>query len=359
MIKTILEKLNQETVIGDGGTIFELERRGYVSAGPFTPQAVIDEPDAVFQLQTDFARAGAEVIQACTYYAHEEKLKVVGLNSALKEINSQAVKIARKVANKYNTLVAGNICNTWVYEHGNNSKYAETRHQFDKQILYQNDEGVDFFIAETIEYLGEAEIALEAIKSSRLPAMITLGFKKDDKTLDGVDMEEAFKKLEDKGAEIVGINCFRDPERMLPMAKRVRNAVNCFVATQPVAYRCSQERPYFQIQEIDRKIAFPLDLDPFVLTRTEMANYAIEAQKIGINYIGACCGTAPHHIRAMAEALGRIIPASKYSPQLEMHTIIGDSSHIKEKDERILCEQRYGKAYCHFMEKSEYEQSQG
>jgi betaine-homocysteine S-methyltransferase len=349
--KSVLEKLEQGSVIGDGGTIFELERRGYVSAGPFTPQAVIEHPDAVMQLQIDFARAGAEVLQACTYYAHEEKLKVVGLTSILKEINSQAVRIARQVADQYNTLVAGNICNTWAYEPGNASTYAETRRQFDKQILYQNDQGVDFFIAETIEYLGEAEIALDAIKSSGLPAMITLGFKKDDKTLEGVDLEESFKILDDKGADIVGINCFRDPERVLPMAERVRDVVSCFVAAQPVAYRCSNERPYFQIQEFNGKVAFPLELDPFVLTRAEMADYAIRAQNIGINYIGACCGAAPHHIRAMAEAIGKTVPASKYSPQLEMHTIIGDSSHIKEKNSQILCEQRYGKAHCHFIEK--------
>lgn len=160
----------------------------------------------------------------------------------------------------------------------------------------------------------------------------------------------ALEDTEDKGAEIVGINCFRDPERMLPLARRVRDAVSCFVATQPVAYRCSHERPYFQIQEFNGKVAFPLDLDPFVLTRKEMAAYAIDAQKMGINFIGSCCGAAPHHIRAMAEALGRTVPASQYSPQLGLHTIIGDSSHIKEKDSQILCEQRYGKAHCHFME---------
>lgn len=350
-ISKILEKLGRDAVIGDGGAIFELERRGYVSAGPFTPQVVLDHPDAVIQLQTDFARAGAEVLQACTYYAHEEKLGVVGMASALEQINSQAVAIARRVADQYGTLVAGNLCNTWVYDPGRTSTHSETRRQFDRQIQYQNDQSVDFFIAETIEYLGEAEIALEAIRSSGLPAMITLGFKRDDKTLDGVRLEEAFKTLEDKGADIVGINCFRDPKRLLPLAGRLRSAVGCFVAAQPVAYRCSDERPYFQIQQINGKIAFPLDLDPFVLTRREMADYAVEAQKIGINYIGACCGAAPHHIRAMAEALGRKVPASAYSPQLEKHTIIGDPEHIREKDSRILSEQRYGSAQCHFLEK--------
>jgi len=321
----ILERLERNAVIGDGGTIFELERRGYVSAGPFVPEVVLDHPDAVRQLQVDFARAGAEVLQACTYYAHEEKLKVIGLATALREINSQAVRIAREVADQYDALVAGNICNTWVYEPGNASTYLETRRQFDEQIRYQLDQGVDFIIAETLEYLGEAEIALEAIKASGLPAMITLGFKKDDKTREGIPLEQSFKTLENQGADIVGINCFRDPERLLPLARRVRNAVRCFVAAQPAAYRCSDEKPYFQIQEFKGRRAFPLELDPFVLTRGEMARYALEAREMGIDYIGACCGSAPHHIRAMAEALGRTVPASKYSPQLKLHPVIGDS----------------------------------
>ena len=347
---TILENLKNQPVLGDGGTIFELERRGYVSAGPFTPQVVLDHPEAVAQLQSDFARAGAEVLQACTYYAHEEKLRAVGLTSDLKKINSQAVAIARQVADNYDCYVAGNICNTWAYDPGDASTGTETRRQFDHQITAQAEQGVDFFIAETIEYLGEAEIAVEAIESAGLPAMITLGFKANDNTLEGVRLEEAFRRLEDKGAAIVGINCFRDPQRMLPLARRVRNAVSCFVATQPVAYRCSPERPYFQIQEFEGRVAFPLELDPFVLTRKEMAAYALDAQAMGADFIGSCCGAAPHHIRAMAEALGRTVPASKYSPQLGLHTIIGDASHVKEKNAQILCEQRYGKAHCHFME---------
>jgi hypothetical protein len=53
----------------------------------------------------------------------------------------------------------------------------------------------------------------------------------------------------------------------------------------------------------------------------------------------------------MSEALGRTVPASKYSPKLQLHTIIGDSKHVKEKDSKIVCEQLYGKAHCHFLEK--------
>lgn len=345
----ILDWLKEDVVLGDGGAIFELERRGYVSAGPYTPELVVEHPEALKQLQTDFARAGAQVLQALTYYAHEEKLKDIGKADALAKINSDAVRIANEVAKEFGCLVAGNLANTWIYDPSDQPTHKETRRQFDKQIEYQISHGIDFFIAETLEYLGEARIALEAIKATGKPAMITLGFKSLDRTSDKVILEDAFQELEDSGADIVGINCFRDPEHMLPLAERVRKKVSCFMATQPVAYRCTADGPYFQIQKFQGHIAFPLELDPFVLTRIEMANYALKAKDLGINYIGGCCGTAPHHLRAMAEALGRSVPNSKYSPRLELHAIIGDGAHQREKDERILCEQIYDPAVCHFM----------
>ena len=345
----IVDRLKAGVVIGDGGALFELERRGYVSAGPFTPEVNIDHPEALKAVQTDFARAGAEVIQALTYYAHEEKLRRVGKAGLLREINAAAVRVATEVAAEYGCLVAGNLSNTWVYDPADPATRTETRRQYDAQINYQNSGGgIDFFIAETIEYLEEARIALSAIQSAGLPAMITLGFKYADRTLDGVDLETAFKRLADDGAEILGINCFRDPPRMLPLARRLRDSVSGFVATQPVAYRCTDEKPYFQIQQFAGQRAFPLALDPLTLTRDEMAAYAVAARDMGINYIGGCCGTGPHHIRAMAEAIGRTVPNSRYSPHLDLHPIIGTDENIRERDRRILCEQRADAAICHF-----------
>jgi betaine-homocysteine S-methyltransferase len=336
----ILERLEKDVVLGDGGMIFELERRGYVRAGPYTPEVVIQDPQVVRQLHIDFARAGADVIQACAYYAHEEKLKDIGMQGALAEINQTATRLAREVADEYGILVAGNLSNTWVYDAADTATHSETRRQFDEQIEYQGIEGTDFYIAETIEHLGEAKIALQAIRAAGMTAMITLGFKYQDKTLDGVELEEAFRQLKDQGADIVGINCFRDPDRMMPLAERLRKAVKGYIGTQPVAYHCSPDRPYFQAQEINGDPAFPLELDPFMLTRREMAAYALRARDAGIEYIGACCGAGPHHIRAMAEALGRTVPNSRYSPRLDLHPIVGSEEHIKEKDERILAEQR-------------------
>ena len=49
-----------------------------------------------------------------------------------------------------------------------------------------------------------------------------------------------------------------------------------------------------------------------------MAHFALRAHELGANYVGICCGAGPHHVRAMAEALGREVPASKYSPSMDL-----------------------------------------
>jgi betaine-homocysteine S-methyltransferase len=61
-----------------------------------------------------------------------------------------------------------------------------------------------------------------------------------------------------------------------------------------------------------------------------MAEFAVQARDMGINYIGICCGAGPHHVRAMAEALGRQVPASKYSPDISLHPIFGDEKSQKK-----------------------------
>ena len=75
---SITERLANGTVLGAEGYVFELERRGYIKAGPFVPEVVLDYPDAVRELHREFLRAGAEVMVALTYYAHREKLRDVG-----------------------------------------------------------------------------------------------------------------------------------------------------------------------------------------------------------------------------------------------------------------------------------------
>ncbi|MFW6373192.1 MAG: homocysteine S-methyltransferase family protein, partial [Thermodesulfobacteriota bacterium] len=68
--RSFAEALNKGEILVAEGYIFELERRGYIKAGPFVPEVVLEYPDAVKQLHLEFLRAGSDVIVACTYYAH-------------------------------------------------------------------------------------------------------------------------------------------------------------------------------------------------------------------------------------------------------------------------------------------------
>ena len=106
-----------------------------------------------------------------------------------------------------------------------------------------------------------------------------------------------------------------------------RAAVDVPVAAQPVPYRTSAATPAFErLQSGDGRHLFPIALEPFQCTRFEMADFARSARDIGVNYIGICCGGGPHHVRAMAEALGRRTPASRYSPAIDLHPVLGTRS---------------------------------
>src|SRR5690349_12214438 len=300
MKKGILERLKDGPVLGDGGYLLELEKRGWVRAGPFTPEVALTYPNALRELHVEFREAGAEVLQVLTFYASRDKLATVGLEDQLEELNRSAVRVAREVAGDQ-CLVAGNLSLTWMYEPDSPSASDRVRKTFDEQLAVQVDEGVDFIIGETFSWLGEALIAVERAKKTGLPVMVTICFENKDETAEGKSAAEAAKALLDAGADIVGMNCLRSPEHTLPSMEQMRKAVSGYLACQPVAYRTPKDKPDFtSLPE------FPLALDPLQLTRKEMGEYARRANEIGINYIGACCGSVAVHIREMARALGKI-----------------------------------------------------
>lgn len=298
----IMGRLADGPVLGDGGYLLELEKRGFVQAGPFTPEVVLDHPEALEGMHREFVRAGADVIQTMTFYASEDKLATVGLSDQVEAINRQAVKIARMVAADGDTLVAGNLCLTWAYRPGDAGSADRVRRLFDAQIDTQLDAGgVDFWIGETFSYLGEALLFVERAGRTGLPVMATMSF--DDvpaASYEGDDPAECARRLVDAGADIVGTNCLNDPDLQLPWAIEMRAAVGVPIACQPAGFRTTPEHPDFT-----GRPEFPYGLDPLQLSRREMARFAADAAASGIGYIGSCCGTAAGHVRAMAKALGK------------------------------------------------------
>ncbi len=298
--KGILDRLKEGPVLGDGGYLLELEKRGWVRAGPFTPEVALTYPNALRELHIEFREAGAEVLQALTFYASRDKLATVGLENRLEDLNRSAVRVAREVAGD-RCLVAGNLSLTWMYEPGSPSAADRVRSTFEEQLAVQVDEGIDFIIGETFSWLGEALIAVERARRTGLPVMVTICFENKDETAEGKSAADAAKALFDAGADVVGMNCLRPPEHILGPMEQMRKAVSGYLACQPVAYRTPKNKPDFtSLPE------FPYGLDPLQLTRKEMADYAMQARDLGINYIGACCGAVAMHIREMARVLGKL-----------------------------------------------------
>jgi methionine synthase I (cobalamin-dependent) len=305
MSKGILERLADGPVLGDGGYLLELEKRGYVQAGPFTPEVVVEHPDALAQLHREFVRAGAEVIQTMTFYASDDKLATVGMEGTVDDINRNAVRIAREVASEADALVAGNLSLTWAYDPAEADSADHVRGLFDRQLRDQLDSGQpDFWIGETFSYLGEALLFVECAKATGLPVMVTMSFEAlPAKTYEGDDPGDAAKRLADAGADIVGVNCLNGPGQQLPIARRMVEAVggSVPVAAQPVAYATTDLEPDFTSGP-----AFPYALTPITLARGDMASFAAQARDAGVRYIGSCCGSVAEHVRAMAKVLGKL-----------------------------------------------------
>ena len=195
---------------------------------------------------------------------------------------------------------------------------------------------MDYIIGETFYYAEEAFCALDIIKETGLPAVVTIAPMAENIMRDNWRIEDTCKELEQRGADVVGMNCFRGPATMMPYLKKIRKAVSCHMAALPVPYRTTERQPtFFNLDDSHgctvaspHGRTFPTALDPLYCNRYEMREFANEAWNNNIRYLGVCCGAAPIHIREVAEAMGRKPPASRYSENMRKHFLYGDDKKL-------------------------------
>lgn len=308
--RDILARLGAgEVIIGDGGFVFELEKRGYVKAGPWTPEAAVEHPDAVLGLHREFVRAGSDVMQTFTFYASDDKLKNRGneasANHTCKGINEAACELARKAANEgQNVMVAGGICQTPTYLNGAGKQAAIAI--FDQQIQVFKAQGVDFMIVEYFEHIEECEWAIEACFAAGFKAVAANMCIGPEGDLHGNSVEVCAQRMAAAGAQIVGVNCHYDPFVSLEAMKKVKKGLQdagvydkVYMMVQPLAYMTPDagKQGFIDLPE------FPFALEPRICTRWEMARFAREAYDLGVRYIGGCCGFQAYHIRACSDEL--------------------------------------------------------
>ena len=343
MKRGLLERLNDGGVICAEGYLFEMERRGYLTAGEFVPEVALEYPDALATLHKDFQRAGSDIMEAFTYNAHREKMRIIEKEHLLEPLNRAALQIAKRVAEdvpkgQEANLVAGNISNSNIWKQHDPQSQKDVRKMFDEMIEWALDEGVDFLIGETFYYAEEAFCALESIQQSGLPAVVTIAPMGENVLRDGWAIVDTCKELEQRGADVVGMNCFRGPNTMMPYLKMIRDAVACHVAALPVPYRTTNNQPtFFNLDDScgctvpsPHGRTFPTALDPLYCNRYEIRKFAEEAWAMDIRYLGVCCGAAPIHIREVAEAMGRRPEASRFSENMKKHFMYGSDKRLPD-----------------------------
>jgi betaine-homocysteine S-methyltransferase len=309
----ITERLRQGVVIGDGGYLIELERRGYVDSGSgrervgtgrgsgqFTPEVAIENPDALRGLHREFLGAGAQVLQALTFFGTREKLGRAGFGEQTEAINLAAVRLAKDVAGDA-ALVAGSVSRTQLFEREGPSTAGHVRDLLNEQIQLLKAAGVDFLILETFFHLEEMRIGLECAVANGLPVVATMSFRPTtERCSDGHTVADCANQMADGGAALVGANCEQEPARMLPILRAMRAAVGdrVGIAAQPSAFRTTDQTPCFT-----KLSQFPDDLETIQVSRRDFREFGRQAKQEGINYVGGCCGCNAVYIRALARGV--------------------------------------------------------
>lgn len=281
------------------------------------------------------------------YATHRQGLKLIGKEDKVEKYNRVALQIAREVADDTGTLFAGGVSNTNLfYDKSIADPATEIRAMFEEQVRWAKEAGVDYVIGETFTHYREAEIALEVITSFDLPAVITfavLGRNSDGvfATPDGVPLTKACQQILEKGATLVGTNCYRGPDTMMEVVREIVKVVPPEkVCALPIVYRTSPEEPTFR--DLTDKVCpennpvYPHGLSAFFVSEIEIAKFTKTCVDLGLKYLGLCCGNTGNYMRTMTEAVGRTTILSKYHDQEKVTKIVEMKKEVYAKQHEQL-----------------------
>lgn len=255
-------------------------------------------PDLVREVHEEYVRAGADIIETNTFGATRHKLKQYSLENQLYEINLAAAQIARQAAGE-DVYVAGAIgpLDLRIEPYGPTS-FEEAAEMFAEQVKPLLDGGVDLFILETFSDLSEIKQAIRAIRNlCNLPIVAQITIQTDGKTVFGATPEIFTQRLEEWGADVIGVNCGVGPTHILNALESMRQVTDRKLSAQPNA-------------------GLPRDVQgrQFYMCSPEyMSKFAKRFIKAGAKFIGGCCGTTPKHIKLIADSVRAISPRAARS----------------------------------------------
>ena len=255
----------------------------------------LTQPDLVAEVHQAYVRAGADVIETNTFGANRVKLGAFGLADRVHAINVQGAKIARHAA-RDQAYVAGAIGPLGIrIEPWGKTGVDEAEEYFREQARALIEGGVDLFVLETFRDVNEIGAAIRAVRSlGALPIVAQMTTEEDGNSLDGVAPETFVPELEQRGADVVGLNCSVGPAAMLETLERMAHVAHVKLAAQPNA-----GKP----REIEGR-------NLYLCSPDYMAQYARRFINAGVRLIGGCCGTTPDHIRAIKVAVRSLAPGA-------------------------------------------------
>ncbi len=253
----------------------------------------LEYPDRVAAVHQQYLDAGSQLLLTNTFSANrfrmgsdDSTIPVVDVNRAGARILLSEIEAAGGKA-----LAAGDIgpSGKVMAPYGRLS-FEEAKAGFVEQAEALIKTGVDLIWIETMADLEEVRAAFEATReiSREIPIITTMTFDTQGRTMMGTTPEQAIHALTSLGTQAVGGNCGRGPDEIISVIKKMHDASP---HTMLVA-KANAGIP----KMVEGKTIY--DADPHT-----MAGYAREARMAGAQIIGACCGSTPAHIQAMAEAL--------------------------------------------------------
>lgn len=278
-------------VVVDGGMGTLLQDSGLDDGGSGELWNV-ERPDVIRDAHRAYAGAGARILTTNTFGGTRPRLDMHGLGERVHELNEAGALLAREVADELGALVAGDLGPTGeLMAPLGTMDAAAAQAIFAEQVEGLRDGGIDLVLIETMSDLAEVEAAIAAAREvvPGLPVVATLSFDTNLRSMMGVRPGDAVAALAAAGVDAVGANCGRGPVEMEQIAAEL-------VAARPEGLLLVAQSNAGLPQVVGDH--FEYDATP-----DDMARHAVVLRDLGIDLIGACCGSTPDHLRAMTHAL--------------------------------------------------------
>jgi homocysteine S-methyltransferase len=256
----------------------------------------LSNPDLVREIHIEYIRAGADIIETNTFGATAHKLQQYGLEANLHEINAIAARVAREAAGE-RAYVAGAIgpLGLRIEPYGPTS-FAEAREMFKAQAVALLEGGVDLFCLETFSDVSEIRQAIAAVRQlCDLPIIAQMTIMTDGNTMFGTTPELFTERLDEWGADVIGLNCGVGPAIILTALEKMREVTKKKLSAQPNA-------------------GLPRDVQgrQFYMCSPEyMSKFAKRFIQSGAKFIGGCCGTTPAHIKLISDSVRAASPRTQ------------------------------------------------